>query len=38
MGGDGGTCCKARSIMTKTKKEKKKQDVSNQAFNITQQF
>ncbi|CAG5111856.1 Oidioi.mRNA.OKI2018_I69.chr2.g6127.t1.cds [Oikopleura dioica] len=26
MGGDGGTCCKARSIMTKTKKEKKKQD------------
>ncbi len=32
MGGDGGTCCKARSIMTKTKTEKKKKDVRNLCF------
>ena len=28
MGGDGGTCCKRRDIMTKTYQEKRKQDVS----------
>lgn len=28
MGGDGGTCCKRRDIMTKTFQERRKQDVS----------
>lgn len=27
MGGDGGTCCKRRDIMTKTFQERRKQDV-----------